>query len=124
MTTEKELAEALKKEQDEIVVEYDLAKKVVRIKAMGKVAWGACIVALGIAVASVITTLGTAGTSGPITVPSTVVSYGIAGATMGTSTATTAVAIAVAGGGIGVLNKLRKYRMEKVSEDKIILHRK
>ena len=34
------------------------------------------------------------------------------------------IAVAIAGAGIGILNKLRKYRIEKVSEKHIILHKK
>ncbi len=53
---EQELGEALKNDTDTIVIEGDLAKKVVRIRATGKVAWaiaiGAIAIAVGIAIAS------------------------------------------------------------------------
>lgn len=42
----------------------------------------------------------------------------------GVPTTAAAVAIAVAGGGVAVLEKLRKYRLEKISDKKIILYRK
>ena len=35
-----------------------------------------------------------------------------------------AITIAIAGGGVGILNKLRKYRIEKISDKHIILHKK
>lgn len=67
---------------------------------------------------------GTGGTALPISgfvgIPAMAGAVGV----LGVPTATSALAIAVAGGGVGVLNKLRDYRIEKISDDKIILHRK
>ena len=120
---EKELGKAIKEGQDCIEVEFDLAKKVLKIKGVGKVAWGACIVALAVVVAAVIATVSSGGTSGPATVPAGLTGMGTASAILGGSVATSAVAIAVAGGGIATLKKLRKYRVEKISDDKIILHK-
>ena len=45
-------------------------------------------------------------------------------AILGPGAATAAVSIAVAAGGIGVLNRLRDYRMEKISSEKVILHKR
>lgn len=57
-TTAKELADAIKNSEDEIIVEGDLKKGVLRIKATGKVAWGVCAVALTSAIAFYIATPG------------------------------------------------------------------
>lgn len=124
MTTEKEFGEALKNDQDTIEVEGDLAKKTIKIKATGKVAWGVCIGCIGVAVMLVVVTIGSGGTATPITGPTAAITLSAAAATWGLPTAITATGIAVAGGGVGVLNKLRKYRLVKISDTKIILYRK
>ena len=124
MTDEKELGRAIKEGQDHIEVEFDLAKKVLKIKATGNVAWGACVVSLAVVIAAVIITISSGGTSSAATVPAGFAGMGTAAAIMGYSTAASAVAIGAAGGGVATLNKLRKYRVEKISENKIILHKK
>ncbi len=40
---------------------------------------------------------------------------------LGTGVTTTAIAVAVSAGGVGVLNKLRDYEIEEVSNTKAIL---
>ena len=124
MTDEKELGRAIKEGKDNIEVEFDLARKVIKIKGVGKVAWGACALGLAVTIAAVIVTLASGGTSSPATVPAGLAGMGTATAVMGYSVAASAVTIGAAGGGIATLNKLRKYRIEKINEDKIILHKK
>lgn len=124
MTTEKELGEALKNDQDIIEIEGDLKNKVLKIKATGKVAWGACIVSITVAVAAAVVIISTGGTATPVAGPLAGITLGVAAPTLGMSTAITATGIAIAGGGIGALNKLRKYKVEKILDTKIILHRK
>lgn len=120
MTTEKELAEALKKNPDTIEIEGDLARKVIKIKATGAVAWGACLVMISFCAISVAATVATAGTAAPATTIPTTFSLGVAATTWGVPTATTAVSIAIAGG-IRSLDKLRKYKLTKISDEKIRL---
>ena len=108
MTTEKELGEALKRGDSTIEVEFDLAHKVAKIKTTGNAMWALCITAIGVAVVSGVVAISTAGTA---TVPSAFI-------------ATSAIGIAMAGGGVVALNKLRGYRLEKVSDEKVILHKK
>lgn len=50
MRTEKELGEALKREEDTITIEGDLVNKVIKIHGTGKTAWGLTIGAIGVAV--------------------------------------------------------------------------
>lgn len=117
INTEEELGEALGEEQDTIEIEGDLKKKVIRIKATGKVAWLIAFAAIGIAVAILVSS---AGAGAPVS--------GLIGAgavsILGLPAATAAVSIAIAGGGVGVLNKLRKYRIVSASGDKLVLSRK
>lgn len=124
MIDEKELGQAIKNNQDTIEIEGDLKEKVIKIKATGKVAWGACALGLAIAISATIATVATAGTSSPVTVPAGLIGMGTATTTLGAAVAGSAVAIGAAGGGIGALNKLRKYEIEKINDQKILLHKK
>lgn len=115
--TEKELGEALKNDQDRIEIEGDLSKKVIKIKATGKVAWAIAAGAIAVAVIAVLATPATGGASNVahlMAVPA-------AAATLGTSVASSAILIAVAAGGIGALNKLRSYSIEKNPDGSITL---
>lgn len=121
---EKELGKAIKNGENTIEIEVEkLGKKVIRIKATGKVAWGVCAAALAVAIASAIATAGTAGASSIATVPTALIGTGTAAATLGADVAASAVLIGAAGGGIGTLNKLRNYDLEKVGNKKVILHK-
>ena len=51
VTTEEELTNAIKNNEDTIEIEGDLSKKAIRIKATGKVAW---VVAIASTIVSVI----------------------------------------------------------------------
>lgn len=114
--TEEELGEALKNNQDEIEIEGDLTKKIIRIKATGSVAWAIAIGAIGVAV---VFTLGSGGTAAPV---SAIVGVG-AVSILGVATASSAVLIAVAAGSVGALNSLRKYKIVSKSDNKIIMCR-
>lgn len=123
MTTEKELGEALKNGWNTIEVEGNLADMIVKIKATGNVAWGVCIACIAVAVSMAVITIGSGGTAVPVTGAAAGVSLGAAATTLGMPAAISATGIAVAGGGVGALKKLRKYRIEKISDNKIILHK-
>lgn len=116
ISTEKELGEALKNNQDRIEIEGDLSRKVLKIKATGKVAWAVAIGAIGIAV---VITVGSGGTAAPA---AGVVGFG-AVSVLGVSAATSAVAIAIAAGGVGALNSLRQYKIVSKSGNKVVLSR-
>ena len=124
MTTEKELGEALKRGDSTIEVELDLSKKVVKIKTAERGSWALCVAAIGVAVVCGVVTISTAGTA---TVPSAFIAtpaIATVSGFLGMPTAISAIGIAMAGGGVGELNKLRGYRLEKVSDEKVILHKK
>lgn len=114
---EKELGEALKNEQDTIEIEGDLSRKVMTIKATGKVAWAVAIGAIGIAV---ILAVGSGGTAAPV---SGAVGIG-AVSVLGLPAALSAVAIAVAAGGVGALNSLRRYKVVRQEGNKLVLSRR
>ena len=115
--TEKELAAAIKNGDDYIEIEGDLKKKVLRIKASGKVVWSIALAAISIAVGSVIAGPTTGGMSLPISFIAAPAAVGI----LGVSVTTTAIGIAIAAGGIGVLNKLRNYKVVEKNEKRLIL---
>lgn len=124
MTDEKELGTALKDGQDRIEIEGDLAKKVFKIKATGKVAWGVCISALSIAVVTVAATIATAGAAAPVAAGTYAVTAPVlipAVSTLGLGTTVSAILIAVSAGGVGALNKLRGYKLQKISDTHVIL---
>ena len=124
VNNEKELGKALHEEKDSIEIEGDLAKKVIRIKATGKVAWGVLIGSLAVAIPLVIVTVGSGGTATPATAPAIMGLMGPSIATLGVGTTYSAVSIAagaaIAAGGasaipaaVAALSKLRKYKMTK-----------
>ncbi|MEY8411087.1 hypothetical protein AALB51_07520 [Lachnospiraceae bacterium 62-26] len=121
---EKELGQAIKNNVELIEVEFDLKRKVLRIRSVGKVAWGICIASIAVAVTSLLATMATGGTLAPAS--AFVATPALAGAVgiLGGSTTVTAVGIAVAGGGVASLNKLRQYKVKKISKDKIQLIKK
>lgn len=118
--TEKELAAALKGNQDTIEIEGDLAKKVIRIKATGRIVWGVVISCLAVSVVAILATPATGGASNVAhLVASPVVISGLGGV----GTASAAIGIAVAAGGVFALKRLRKYKIDKKSPTHIVLRR-
>jgi hypothetical protein len=119
--TEKELANAIKCNADEIEVEGDLKNHIIRIKATGKAAWGVCIGALAVVVVTLIAAPGAG------IVPAAgeaLAATPILGPVLGASLVP-AIAIAVAGGGVGILTALRnKYKIVEKKANSIVLKRK
>ena len=123
VTTSKELGQAIKEEKDTIIVEGDLTKKVVRIKATGKVAWGVAAAALGIGVFAIVHTPHATVATAPAGGVGGAISF-TAGAILGPA-AITALTVAVAAGGIGALKTLReKYKIQSKEDKKLVLKRK
>ena len=129
--TPKELGHVLKNEEETIVIEGDLASEVIRIKAIGKVAWGVAIGAIDIAVcctlatsAVTVATDSATDDGGYVAKVARIIDKDPADATIMGISAPVAIAIAVAGG-IGALTSLRdKYQIEIISSNNVILNRK
>lgn len=108
----KEVSDEIKKNADEILIEADAGKHILRIKATGTVAWGVCLASLGFAIAAIL--------AAPVAVKADPIVGGaqfvsgaassvVATSILGTS-AVPAITLAVAAGGVGVLTKIRdKY---------------
>ncbi|MDE5602898.1 MAG: hypothetical protein K2I71_03130 [Helicobacter sp.] len=112
VTTEKELAEALKNGEETIEIEGDLAKGVIHIKETGENEWYFAVGEINhAATSSIFPTFNLSNSSLPAR------AVGI----LGTATTATAISIAVAAGGVGILNRLRDYDMKKISDTHVSL---
>ncbi|AUU93179.1 hypothetical protein PO654_26420 [Phytobacter diazotrophicus] len=123
--TEKELASAIEKNESTITIEGDLARKTVRIKATGTVAWVIAFGSIGIAFYAAIATVGTGGAAAPATAVSALAGTGAAFGVLGTAATTAAISMAVSVRSLSVLKKLRgDYKITKKSEGIVVLRRK
>ncbi|MGN0167853.1 MAG: hypothetical protein ACI4AB_07415 [Acetatifactor sp.] len=125
--SEKELAEAIKSNEDTIYIEGNLKDKVIRIKATGKVAWGVCATGLSAAILLYVATKPTMLVNPPAAGAEAVAGTVVVGATTAVlgNAAVSAVLIGVAAGGIGALTTLRdKYKIIEKSDKYIKLKRK
>lgn len=118
VSDEKELGSALKSGEDTIEIEGDLKNKVLRIKSTGKVAWFIAIGSISIAVAVIISS---GGLGAPI---SAIIGTSGAVSVLGIQATSAAVVIAVTAGGVGALNSLRKYKIYKQTDNRMILKKK
>ncbi|MBH3426328.1 hypothetical protein [Pseudomonas alkylphenolica] len=122
--TEKELADAVNRNEDTIEIEGDLAKKTVRIKATGTVAWAVAIGSIGIVFYGVIATLGTGGAATPVAGIAAAAGSSAALSVLGAAATTAAVSMAVSVRSLGVLKKLRgNYKITSTSDNKVTLKR-
>ena len=126
--TEKELAQAIKNDVDTIEIHGDLAKKTIKIKAAGNVAWAIAFGAIGVAMASVFLTMGSGGTAAPATVTALAFTAPAAAATLGLGTTITVGSLFIAAGSIGaaklLFGKLRKDYVIKNKRDNFIVLKK
>lgn len=116
---EEELAGAIQKKQSVIEVEGDIGRRIIRIKAVGAIAWALLLGALLVILASMVSTGGTVGglVAAPLAVPIVTI--------VGPSAAATIIALAMAAGGIGILSSLRSdYRVVSDDGRKVTLKRK
>lgn len=130
MTTDnaQELGRAIESKQNEITVEGDLAKKIIRIKTTGKVAWVIAGGAIAIGVIAVMK-MPVAASTGPtgLIAEGLVLGTTAAGAVsvLGVSATVTAVSIGVGARNKRALDELRNnYTLTIVNDRKIILRHK
>lgn len=113
-----ELGKAIK--EDAIYIEItddEFGKKIIRIKAIGKISWGLVIGATTVALTAIIVPI-----TAPIAVPTATMMAAPAIASGIAVLIPTATAIAVTAGGVGALNKLRKYKLRK-KDGKVFLQK-
>lgn len=120
VNNERDLGIALSLKKEEIIVEGNLADKVIKIKSVSDDEWLLIIGALTTTVTAAVTAAATAGLAAPLVLPATVTGMGSVVAVLGTATSVSAVTIGVGGGSVSVLLELRNYQME-IFDDYIIL---
>lgn len=116
-SSEAELAQHLKDGRDSIEISVPFGDKIIKIKAVGTVAWGLIAVSLVAAIGLVIASPATIGASGVVGLAAAAPAVGVLGA----SATISAISLGVAGGGIGTLNKLRKYSITKLPNGRLLL---
>lgn len=109
VNNEKDLANAIKRNQNEITIVGDLSKKIIKIKATGKIAWVIAIGAVSVAVIAALKTPIIAAGGPPALAVDGIVATTSAGAAVsiwGVATTVAAISICVAGGSVSILKKL------------------
>lgn len=120
ITDEKELSKALQDGIDSIEIEGNLKDKVLRIKASGKVAWVIALGAIAIAVIVALSnTLVNIGEANKVLMesPDSAPHLWLGGVWILVGIAVVAIIVAM-------LNKFRGYKLEKISNTRIILRKK
>jgi len=130
--TSEELGKAIKAQEEFIYIEGDLKRKIVRLKATGKIAWGiagasiASAVALYLATPAVtVATAPAAGVGGAISFTGSATAATAAITILGVKATWVAVSVAVAAGGYGAIRSLRDgYSIISKDEKGLMLKRK
>lgn len=113
----KALGLALKRDEVTIEVTHTARKTVIKVRALGKVAWGLVLVSASLLIAAIIF----AGPSGGTSIGMTPVLGGAGLGILGWSAFTTLVAAGVAAGGPGELVKIRDYKVQSDDGKKMVL---
>ncbi|WP_368577380.1 hypothetical protein [Acinetobacter pittii] len=127
--TEEELAKAIKNNSDTIEIHGDLARKTIKIKATGNVAWAVAFGAIGVAMASIFFAVGSGGSTVPITTATMGITAPAAVTILGVGTTITVGSLFVAAGSINtaklLFGKLRKdYEIKDKRDNFIVLKKK
>ena len=117
--TEKELAEAIKNNQETIEIEGSLKEKTIRIRAIGKVAWVIAIGAIGAGFYGLLAAPATRG--GSLVVDGFMAPVAVSA--LGVGATYSSFVIAVVAGGVGALNSLRGYKEVSRSNGILVLKR-
>lgn len=130
MTTDNaaELGKAIERGEDTITIEGDLARKIIRIKGTGKIAWALAGGCIAVAIVAVLSSPAApvAGPAGLI-LETTALAAGGAGAigVLGVSATVTAISIGVGAKSKNAINKLRNnYTLTKINARRIVLKKK
>lgn len=124
VNTAKDLGKAIANGESRIIITGKIGDAVIRIEAIGPVAWAVVLGGIGTAIAGVCLTAGSGGAAAPAgTVMHFVSVPAVLAASGGISTATVLVGIAAAGTGIGTLRALRTYRAEREGDHVVLTKR-
>lgn len=120
---EKDLGKAIKEKKKIIEIRGVLKDRVYSIKSVEKSIWNECMTQIGMAVLFLQEMTKADGITTPVSVLTGTPILEKIVAILGISNAFSSITIAMAGGGVGILNQLRKYQIEQMTEEKIILRR-
>ncbi|MCG4253707.1 hypothetical protein K6W37_07315 [Acetobacter senegalensis] len=109
-----------------IEIEGDFAKKIIRLKATGNVAWPIAFGAIGLAVAALIVatpaTVATGGLAAPVEGVSVAMLAAPAVAIIGLDVVVMSVGLAITAGGVGILSRLRSdYKVVEQTPTHVML---
>lgn len=133
INTEAELGDALKNKAEYIELEGDLANKVFKIRATGRVAWAIAFGAIGVAFYTALRAFNHQDNMAKLAMSSA--DHGVklgfvaapavaAVSVLGLSATYSAIMIAVAAGTVGALTSLRGYEQVSYEKDRLVLVRK
>jgi hypothetical protein len=130
--TAQELGKAIKANEEYIYIEGDLKNKVIRIKAVGKVAWliagGSIAAAIYLYLSTPATTAASVplgGVGGALSFTGATTAAATAVTILGVPAVTVAITVGIAAGGYGAITSMREtYVIESSSENGIILKKK
>ena len=118
---EQELGKAIDNGEETIKVKGRLAPGIKKIWYMDQILWCLCLACLTAAIAALVM----APTTGGISTALTAIAGTPAALVLGSSASSMAVLTALAGSGIMTLKRLKNgYKLESISNDYVVLHRK
>jgi hypothetical protein len=132
VTTKQQLGEAVKRRDSEIIIEGELARGVIRIKATGAIAWALAAASLATAVGlylatpvATVTTAPVGGAGGGVLFGAGTVAAGTAAGVIGLNAVTVAIGVAIAAGGFGAVTALRnQYKIKEKADNRLVLEKK
>lgn len=124
LTNERDLGRAIKQKVEKLEIRGTLKDRVCRIRSIEERQWKACVSQIGMAVVFLQAMTKADGIPTSVSVLTGTPLLEKIAKILGISNAFSAILIAMAGGGIGILNQLRRYQMECLTEEEIVLRRK
>ncbi|MCP1213955.1 hypothetical protein [Acetobacter okinawensis] len=126
VTNNDELNSAMNSDASTIEIEGNLAKKIIRLKATGTVAWAIAFGAIGLAVAALIVatpaTVATGGIAAPVEGATVAMFAAPAVAIVGLDAVLMSVGLAITAGGVGILTRLRSdYKIVEQTSNHVVL---
>lgn len=121
VSTAKELGQAICSNESQIIITGSLGDVVIKIEAIGSVAWLIATGAVGGIIAGVCVSVGSGGAAVPAGAAMHLISIPTAAAACGgISVVTVLCSLAAAGGGIGTLHALRKYQAKREGDHVVL----
>lgn len=120
---EKDLGKAIKEKKKIIEIRGVLKNRVYSIKSVEKSIQNECATQISMAVLFLQEMTNADGITTPVSVLTGTPILEKIASILGISNAFSSIMIAMAGGGVGILNQLRSYQIDQMTEEKIVLRR-